>query len=178
MGCCWATETSILPPIRIATGRIISLVKTTIRPNYGDRWRKLPIVTRTAALDRNSATTGPVWFLRCCRWSTSNIARSHGSQRCLRLRWSCRFPFFRAVGNCGLAPPAFFPSQEQRRPLVAEVSRSPDKSHGTVYLLGGEHSNYCLLRLLASVWRLISSTVIDCSLRRIFYYLVSNLRCV
>jgi len=32
------------------------------------------------------------------------------------------FPLFRYVGNCGLAPPAFFPSEEQRRQLVDEMS--------------------------------------------------------
>jgi len=90
-----------------------------------------------------------------------------------------RFQLFGAVDSCGLAPPAFFTSREQRHPLVAEVLRPLAQSYGTVYLLSWDHSN-CrpTFRLLLCVWRLISSTVIDCSLQCICCYLVSNLRCV
>jgi len=33
-------------------------------------------------------STGPVWYLRCCRRSTSNAVQYLWSQRCLQLRWS------------------------------------------------------------------------------------------
>jgi len=50
----------------------------------------------------------------------------------------CR-PFSTLPGRrqlqCCLAPSTFFTSQEQRRPLVAEVPLSPVQSRGTVYLL-------------------------------------------
>jgi len=87
-----------------------------------------------------------------------------------------QFQLFWAVNSCGLAPPAFFTSQEQRRPLVAGVSWSPVQSHGTVYLLSWEHSN-CLFRLVPSVWRLISTDIVW-SLQRTCWYLVSNLHCI
>jgi len=66
---------------------------------------------------------------------------------------------------CGLTPSYL---SEFCRPVSTVSSRwqlrsTPVQSHGTIYLLSWEH----LFRLLPSVWRLFSSTVIDCSLQRI-----------
>jgi len=75
-----------------------------------------------------------------------------------------QFQLFRAVDSFGLTQLAFFMSQEQRRPLVAEFSQLPVQSRATVYLLSWEYSK-CLFRLLPSVWgHKIFSTVIDCML--------------